>query len=44
MNISFWMILWKSTFIISILIFTVMFFYVSINGYKELKSIFFNKD
>ena len=44
MDIKFWIILWKSTFIISVFIFVLMFCYVSINGFKELKSIFLKKD
>ena len=44
MSISFWMLVWKITFILSLLIFVMMFFYVSIKGYKELINIFFGKD
>ena len=44
MNISFWMFFWKTTFIISISVFVLMFFYVSIKGYKELKKLLLVKD
>ena len=44
MNINFWMSLWKITFIISIFIFILMFIWVSINGYKELKNNILKKD
>ena len=44
MSISFWMLFWKITFILSLLIFVIMFFYVSIKGYKELIAILFGKD
>ncbi len=44
MNINFWMIFWKITLIISISVFVLMFFYVSIKGFKELKNLFLGQE
>ena len=43
MNIEFWIFFWKLVFVLSLTIFFLMFLYVSVKGYKELKLILFKK-
>tara|TARA_A100001011_G_scaffold382086_1_gene451362 strand:- start:99 stop:284 length:186 start_codon:yes stop_codon:yes gene_type:complete len=43
MTILFWITLWKFVFIISIFIFVLLFIYVSVKGFIELKSLFKNE-
>jgi hypothetical protein len=43
MNIEFWIFFWKLIFVLSLTIFFLMFLYVSVKGYKELKLILFKK-
>ncbi len=43
MNIKFWIFFWKLIFVLSLTIFFLMFLYVSVKGYKELKLILFKK-
>ena len=43
MNIKFWILFWKLIFVLSLAIFFLMFLYVSVKGYKELKLILFKK-
>ena len=43
MNIEFWIFFWKLIFVLSLTIFFLMFLYVSVKGYKELKLILLKK-
>ena len=43
MTVLFWILLWKFVFIVSIFIFVLLFIYISIKGFIELKSLFKNE-
>jgi len=43
LTILFWISLWKFVFYVSIFIFVLLFIYVSIKGFLDLKKLFKNK-
>jgi len=43
LTILFWISLWKFVFFVSIFIFVLLFIYVSIKGFLDLKKLFKNK-
>ena len=43
MTVLFWISLWKFVFIVSIFIFILLFIYISVKGFLELKSLFKNE-
>ena len=42
MTVLFWISLWKFVFIVSIFIFILLFIYISVKGFLELKSLLKN--
>ena len=44
MNLKFWIYLWKLTLILGLSIFIIMFIWVTINGYKDLRSLLSQKE
>ena len=42
MTVLFWISLWKFVFIVSIFIFVLLFIYISVKGFLELKSLLKN--
>ena len=43
MTVLFWISLWKFVFIVSIFIFVLLFIYISVKGFLELKSLLKNE-
>ena len=43
MTVLFWISLWKFVFIVSIFIFILLFIYISVKGFLELKSLLKNE-
>jgi len=43
MTVLFWISLWKFVFIVSIIIFVLLFIYISVKGFLELKSLLKNE-
>ena len=43
MTVLFWISLWKFVFIVSIFIFVLLFVYISVKGFLELKSLLKNE-
>ena len=43
MTVLFWILLWKFVFIVSIFIFVLLFIYISVKGFVELKSLLKNE-
>ena len=43
MTVLFWISLWKFVFIVSIFIFVLLFIYISVKGFVELKSLLKNE-
>ena len=43
MTVLFWISLWKFVFILSIFIFVLLFIYISVKGFLELKSLLKNE-
>ena len=43
MTVLFWISLWKFVFIVSIFIFVLLFIYISVKGFVELKTLLKNE-